>query len=71
MKQKQFNQHIATLRRRIETLDQRLAERLPQGDALLKDWLIRHTLIEDRLYKDFLAAPTGAVPPAGKKDRRL
>ena len=27
------------------------------GDAMLKDWLIRHTLIEDRLYKDFLARP--------------
>jgi len=36
------------------------------GDALLKDWLIRHTLIEDRLYKDFLAAPM----VARKKDRR-
>jgi hemerythrin len=35
------------------------------GDALLKDWLIRHTLIEDRLYKDFLVGPA-----AGKKKRR-
>jgi hemerythrin-like metal-binding protein len=36
------------------------------GDALLKDWLIRHTLIEDRLYKDFLAVPA----PARKTRRR-
>lgn len=35
------------------------------GDALLKDWLIRHTLIEDRLFKDFFAERR-----VGKKARR-
>jgi len=35
------------------------------GDAVLKDWLIRHTLIEDRLFKDFFADRR-----VGKKARR-
>ncbi len=35
------------------------------GDALLKDWLIRHTLIEDRLFQDFFAERR-----VGKKARR-
>jgi hypothetical protein len=36
------------------------------SDALLKNWLIRHTLLEDRLFKDFFAGTvsTGRLRPA-------
>jgi hemerythrin len=59
---------LAAQREDHRTLLYELEDGLLHGqasEALLKDWLIRHTLIEDRLFKDFFArrAP-------GKKDRR-
>jgi hemerythrin len=55
---------LAQLEERMSDNEAVLAARQP-AESFFKDWLIMHTLVEDRLFKDFVAGPR-----AERKSRR-
>jgi hemerythrin len=57
---------LAQLEERMADNDSVLAAWQP-AESFFKDWLITHTLLEDRLFKDFLSAPRAEKKSRGKE----